>query len=440
MGFKLWIWSLLTGSSFKASLMEGERLIKAKKNIEALDVFREVVSQYPTNPAGYIGLAKTYRAMGLRLEAGREATIADCLERIKDDPEDQEARLDIAEAYFDKDMFGWAATHIEQALKHKPIKDEILLLAARIFRANRNYSKAIAVLQSALKRKPLDADIYEKLAFNLRSANQTAEAVKAATIAKALKTINANPGDAQVLGEAVRQLASVGKTRLGAALVEGAAKGQANDPGMQRLFGEMQLSEHKFHDAILALRRTVQLDPTDIRAHRLLAKAYQSLGEIDKAQHHLATAENMNAAAQGGDQAGTALATVQMLLDTNDLAGAIQRTQAMAATHPQDWRSSYALGLCFMAQEKYAEAKAAFIKSKAAGPKQPGPVMGQAQAHSMLNESLEALGEARRAVHLDPRDAAVRRELAGILRKHGYIEQAVEEEDLADSLDKGDAA
>ena len=55
---------------------------------------------------------------------------------------------------------------------------------------------------------------------------------------------------------------------------------------------------------------------------------------------------------------------------------------------------------------------------------------------SDAGEVLEAVGEARKAVNLSPRDPEIRRVLAGILRTHGYTDQAIEEDELAEAFSK----
>lgn len=434
MSFKLWLWSLLTGSKFKATLLEGERLIKEGRNVEALEVFRAVVKDRPTLPDGYHGLSRAYQAMGLRLEAGREATIADSLELLQHNPDDIEARLDLAEAFFDKDMFGWAASHIEHALKQKAVKNEVLLLASRIYRANRNYEKAAAVLRKALTREPMNGELHEKLAFTLRSANHTTEAVKAATIAKSLKTVQANPGDAALLDQAVRQLFSSGQKNMAHALVEDAVQANPGNAGIQRLYGEMQVAKRKPNEAVIALRKAVALDPSDMRAHRLLGGLYQNLGEMDKAHRHLKISQSMEEAKKAGDPLAAELATIQVLLESAQIEQAKERTQAMVHHYPEDWRAPFALGLCLQEEEKYQEALSAFNKARQMEPNEPAPVMSAAEVQSRMGNVMESLGDARKAVHLNPRDPEIRRSLAELLRRHGYTDQAIEEEDLAESL------
>jgi Flp pilus assembly protein TadD len=53
-----------------------------------------------------------------------------------------------------------------------------------------------------------------------------------------------------------------------------------------------------------------------------------------------------------------------------------------------------------------------------------------------MDDMIGAVSEARQAVALSPRDPEVRIALAEILRAHGYMDQAIEEEELAESLAK----
>lgn len=435
MGFNLWLWSLLTGSRLKAMLVEGDRLLSAGRNVEALEIFRNVVKNWPTRPEGYLGLSRTYQAMGLRPEAMREATIAECLEILKHNPDDGEARFELAKALYDKEMYGWAATHIDHALRIGPRKKELLLWAARIFRANRNFNKAAQVLRQALRRDPMDGDLYEQLAYCLKAAHRAGEALKAASIAKALKAVEAHPGDPNVLDQAIRQFLASGRKNMAMTLVEKALQRSPNQAGLHRLQGELLLSERRLDDAAQALRRAVQLDPADLRAHRLLAKTYQALGDMDKAQEHLKVALTMEKARKGGDPVATEMATIRLLLDSGRTDQAQRRCLALLKHYPDDWRAFYCQGQIHEHQEKYDKALKMYEKARQLAPKAPLPHMAVARIKSALGDTVEAVGEARRAVSLAPRDPEIRRELARILRNHGFMDQAIEEEEIADSLE-----
>ena len=210
MGFRQWFLTLLTGSKLKAGLLEGDRLLASENYVDALNVFREITHAWPNEPAGYEGMSRTYQAMGLRLEARREADIADALEALENDPDDVHSRTKLAQALYEKEMYGWAAAQIQHALKLAPRDPEVLETAVLAFTSNRNFAKAVATIRKLLAKRPLDAGLYEKLAVNLQGAQDPSGATKATALAAALKAALDDPGDPAAVDRAVRNFLSRG--------------------------------------------------------------------------------------------------------------------------------------------------------------------------------------------------------------------------------------
>ncbi len=434
--FRLWLWTVLTGSRLKALVLEGERLLIAARQTEALEFFRTVSREWPSRPEGYEGMGKVYQTMGLRLEANREKTIAEALVKLDDSPDDVKVRTELAQALVEKEMYGWAAAHMSHVTKLAPRDTEILRLAARVFTLNRNYDKAVDALYGVLQREPLDPDLYQQLSQNLRATHNTQEAAKASALSEALRAVNNDPGNSEVVDRAVRQFQASGQRRLCLALVERSIKGNPNKAGLFRLQGELLLDERNSKHAVLALRKAVDMDPTDQKAHRLLGRAYEIEGQIDNAEHHLSLAQEMDTARKSDDPLDAELVVVRVLLDADHLDQARKRAEAMAAEHRDNWRAPHVLGLVQKKLGKTGEALESFQRARRLNQRAAEPRMEIAWLLSEHGQALEAIGEARQAVQLAPREPEVRRSLAQILRAHGYMDQAIEEEDLADSLTK----
>ena len=92
------------------------------------------------------------------------------------------------------------------------------------------------------------------------------------------------------------------------------------------------------------------------------------------------------------------------------------------------------MGVTLRAQGKTREAIKQLQKAMTADSVAPEPHLELALLQSDAGEVLEAVGEARKAVNLSPRDPEIRRILANVLRTHGYTDQAVEEEELAEAF------
>jgi Flp pilus assembly protein TadD len=436
LGFRFWLWAVLTGSRLKAYLLEGKRLLAAGQNLLALNTYREVVRQWPNRSEGYYGMSKAYWAMSLRPESAREQQIGESLARLQDDPDDVEARINLARALVDKEMHGWAAAHLDYALKLAPREPEVLKLAANSFSQNRNYTKAADALFELVRQEPLNAEHYEVLTRNLRKAGLTQQAAKQGAIAEALKAVEAEPGNSEVVDRAVRHFLAGGKRSLAITLVDRSLESEPQKSGLHRLKGELLLDERQGKAAIESLMKAVELDPTDIKAHALLSKAYRHENLPAKAEQHGSLVDTIEAAKKSDDPLEADAALVRVLLDSGHLERALEQAEKMAREHPADWRSPYVRGLVLGGQGQQQEALRAFAQSVNLNSMAPEPHLELARLHSEAGEVLEAVGEARKAVNISPRDPEIRRVLAGILRAHGYLDQAAEEEELAEAFEK----
>ena len=436
MSFRVWLYSLLTGSREKALIMEGELLLENGRYVQAQEIYRQIIETWPNDPQGYFGMSKVYEKMGLRPEAAREKTIGESLATLDEHPDDVPARLELAKALLEKEMYGWAAAHAEHALRIAPRQVEVLRTASRAYTANMNYDKAATVLGEWVRKEPLEAELYKKWAFALKNSRQTAEAVRAASMAKALGAVSKDPGNAIIVDQAVRQLLATGKRHLAMDMVDRSLKGNPNRGALHRIRGELLLMDRSYKDAVLTLRKAVELEPTDLKAHRFLSEAYAKEGHIEKAKQHEMLAETIENAREGGDALATEIAMVRLLIDSGQVKAAQKKADEIARTMPDDWRAPFAKGLVFKAHGKIKEAQNHFLQAKVMKNNVPDVHLEIAKMHSELGESMEAIGVARHAVSLAPRDPDIRRVLASILRQHNFMDQAIEEEDIADSLTK----
>jgi tetratricopeptide (TPR) repeat protein len=200
--------------------------------------------------------------------------------------------------------------------------------------------------------------------------------------------------------------------------------------------GELLLSERRIPEAETALRKAVANDPTDLKAHRMLANLYKLQGESKLATQHEELAEAMEKARKSGDPVATEMAMVRLLLksDKEDLAR--ERVEALKKNHPRDWRGPFLEGLMAKSLGNLNQAMTLFKSARRMDVNAPEPHIEIARIHSKMDDMIGAVSEARQAVALSPRDPEVRIALAEILRAHGYMDQAIEEEELAESLAK----
>ncbi len=434
MSWMFWLWSLLTGSRLKASLLEGRRLLNAGEHLKALEMFRQVEQEWPNSPEGYAGMAQAYEAMGLKLEAKREATIAQALETMADNPDDIPSRVALARAYLEKEMYGWAAAHADHAIKIAPNHPEVMEVAIAAYTRNRNYDKAVKVLRRAIQKDPLQAELYEKLSHNLRAIRQVEQASKAAAVAEALRAVDQEPGNPEVVDRAVRNFLIRGQRELAQKLVERCLQSNPDVAGLHRLRGELLLLARKPQEAIEALSQAIRLDATDAKAHQLISKAYQGEGDTEKAEHHATLAKIIKDARESSDPLEAGVALVRVLIDSGNLEKAQAEAEALIKKNPQDWRSPFLKGLVLKAQGDLPKALAAFQQARRQNDNAALIHLEIALILSEIGDPVEAIGEARKAVNLSPRDPAIRLALVGLLRTHGYMDQAIEEEEIIESL------
>jgi tetratricopeptide (TPR) repeat protein len=436
LGFMFWLWTLLTGSKRKAYHLEGRRLLAASQNIAALNVYREMVGHWPNQPDGYLGLSQAYQAMGLRPEAAREEKIGESLDALKKNPDDLAYRMDLASALMEKELYGRAAGHIDYALQLAPKQKELLKLAAKAFNKNRNYSKASTVLDELIKQEPLEAAHYEALTKNLKSARLTHQAVKSSGMCEALKAVLADPGNSELADRAVRHFVAGGYKERALMLIERCLQGNEDKAGLHRLMGELLLDERESGKAVESLKKAVSLDPVDIRAHALLGRAYQREGNLQLAEQHLGLVNTIENAKKSKDPLEVSVAMVRVLIDSGNLDQALQQAELVNKQHEDDWRAPYIMGIALRATGNIKEAMRQLQRAMTVNSIAPEPHLEMALLQSDAGEVLEAVGEARKAVNLSPRDPEIRRILANVLRTHGYTDQAIEEEELAEAFVK----
>jgi Flp pilus assembly protein TadD len=219
-------------------------------------------------------------------------------------------------------------------------------------------------------------------------------------------------------------------------LVERSLAASPEQPQLHCLRGEALLDRSEVEAALKSLERAVGLDPLSQRAQWLLAKAYAQRGDQDKADLHRGLAGKLEEARGQGDPVEAEGMLVQVLLESGQGPQARARASALAAAHPQDWRGFFALGTVHQRQNNLPEALVCLGKAAKLAPRNPSPLLARAELFSRMGDAVEAITQARQAVGVAPRDPEVRRTLARILRAHGQLKPAQEEDELAEAMSR----
>ncbi|MGD9125650.1 MAG: tetratricopeptide repeat protein, partial [Desulfarculaceae bacterium] len=429
-------WTILTGSRKKASLRKAQKFLTSGRQMEAVELFRKITREWPDQPDGYKGMCHAYKEMGFRDEAVREAVIAKSLITLERQPNDLPARVALADAFLDRENFGWAATHAGQALRLAPDDEKVMLLAAKAFAANRNHQRAIGVLRKLVKINPLDQELWDQLTASLSALGRASQALKMDNVAKALQEAGKEPQSDAALEKAVRRLLSAGKKSMALELLETHLHRFEHSANLHRLLGEVLMALSKYGRATEALEQALILEPANQRTHTYMAKALQMKGDQELAAQHAAVAKTLSSGAQKESSAPAELAIARILLDRGNTKLVLNRAAHLEQKNPQDWRSPFLKGLVLSKHNKAPQALRAFQKACELNDKVAEIHIEMAKMYSQGGQKSIAVAEAKKAANLVPRDPHMRRELANILKIHGHMEKAMEEEELAESLSK----
>ncbi len=436
MQLALWFWTFITGSRLKGLLLEGERLLAAKQYPEAETIFLQVREEWPDSPQGYDGLARAYRAQGMQEEAQEEAAMEAALGKATADPNDVQARMQLAKGFSELGFNDLALAHADQARRLAPQDPAVVRLCAQVYRANQQYAKALEVTKQALRQDPLDVELYDQLAAINRARGDAVAAAKMKGLADALRKVAKEPGNLDYLQNAVFQLTVNGSRALALPLVDRSMVALPQSMQLQTLRAELQLENADLPGALKTLQRALELDATNERTHQLLLRAYLESDQGEKAEHHRLLSLAIEEANRLTDPVEREVALLQVLVDSGQAAKAKARAEALRQAHPQDWRGPFGLSLVHLGQGQHDQALAMLVEAARLDPNEPKIPLARANLLARKGLPMEAVGQARKAVNLAPRDPEVRLALAALLRTVGQAKQAQEELEIAEVLRK----
>jgi|GEM_PF-3196173 tetratricopeptide (TPR) repeat protein len=428
------LWMLLTGSRQKAMLLEGRRLLNARRFSASLEVYRHLINEWPELVEGYEGLAALFQEMGLTEEARKQQAIVTALQTLRKKADDAESHLRLAREFYDTGHYKASLPHAEAALRQTPRRPDVVRLTAVVLRYNNLFKRAMEVLNQALVHEPLAPDLYEQQTFNLRAMGKQLEAAKVGNLAKALRSVENNPGDPEELQKAIYQLAVVGRRAQALPLVDRALEATPEIPGLFTLRGELLLEDGRPQEALENLRQAVELDATDIKGQNLLAKAYSQVGNSEQAIWHGQLAKQLEGAKAHPEHIETELGMVGVLLKSGQVKRALARAEKLLPIYGDDWRCHYIMGLVRHAQGKRAEAMESLRKAVHMNDRSPEIFFAMARLQVEAGRMEDGLSQGRHAVSLAPRQMWVREEMASLLESMGLMDLAREERQLGEAI------
>jgi len=199
--------------------------------------------------------------------------------------------------------------------------------------------------------------------------------------------------------------------------------------------GVLEFQKHNYSDAVLSLRQAQALD-NHIQVLKLLGLSYYFLGQFRL------FARTMQEAIEKEPQDFAHyyyLGRYYASTDATDFAKATGYFQTALQRKPDHYSSHYYLGYCEESERKPKEAEAEYLRSielaEAAGQKFAPPQQRMARLKLLSMKPLEALPFGRKAVSLDPRDAAGHEVLARVYTNLHRQDEAATEWELAAELE-----
>ncbi len=455
-------------------------LQRVKENDKSVEVLERALALQPKDAA----IRKQY--VGLLLTAGRWQ---DAIDFLKSGAEDRLARELLVSLYLKKQDFAAAEKEARAILKDYPDDRGIQQLLADILAWNKDYPQALRMLEMLAKADPKDVEVQARIAEvtlwsgdypaalaryqqllatsfdqpklwpGFVDAAASAKELTAADLATALRiaerTIADPPRDAAFLGrlawvlyrgdereqsgqlidravaldpkepaarrELAGVLAALGKYPEAARLFQGLTLTRADRYQLANIYA----AEKDFDAAEMQARVLLKEEPTDKKAQRLLADVLTWKRDYPQA---LAVLRKMAAAAPDETPLQARLAEVTLWSGDYPAALAIyQKLLEASFDQPDLWRGfvDAAAGTATLAETQVKLADRVY-EATIADP--PANALFLARLAWILNRAGDKTRSSTlidRAVKLDPREPAVRRELAGVLAALGKYPEAL---------------
>lgn len=184
-----------------------------------------------------------------------------------------------------------------------------------------------------------------------------------------------------------------------------------------------------------ALRRAIQLDPTDPAAHFYLGHALSEEKHWDQA-----VAEYRETILLAPDSAPAHCNLGNALLAKHELKEAIEQYQEALSLDSKDEKAAYGLGVVFYHQGNMPTAAKQFRTSVELDPTDIDAICALGLTLFRQNDLPGALKEYRRALRLNASNATAHAGVAYVLLKQGQRQAALKEFRLAASLAPGDVS
>lgn len=267
-------------------------------------------------------------------------------------------------AAFQGEDLATARTKLEAAIEKDGDLAQAHGVLALLLRDQGDQEGALAAADRALAIKPQEATALQARYDALKALGRTAEAQAAAeAMAAAGQNVDAakrvyNDGVAAVHAE---------DPATALAKFEEAGRLDPNLTQAHIAVAGLYFSQQRYEEAAQAAERTLDLEPTNLKALKVRYESYRSLKNTEKAQEALA-----NLAANDPDIGPQAFRSQGVsLFNSNQMPAAIEAFEQAITIDPNDAKSYYHLGLAYVNTGDTAKAKENFTKFLELAPEDP---------------------------------------------------------------------
>lgn len=208
---------------------------------------------------------------------------------IELDPDFADAYNNRGIAYRRKGECAKAIEDYNKAIELDPDYSEAYYNRGRAYRYLKEYDKAIEDYSKAIELNPEDAEAYNSRGVAYADLKEYGKAIEDFS-----KAIELNPEDAEAYnnrGYAYLHLKEYGKSKTD---IEKALELDPDGGYIYDSLGELLLETGKYDEAIEDFTRAIELGCNEIETYEKRAKAYEAVGEIEKAEADRKTAETLS--------------------------------------------------------------------------------------------------------------------------------------------------
>jgi len=347
---------------------------------EAIEPYKRAIELKPGYKKAYLGLASAYKELGKRDEE-----IATYKQAVQALPNDVELLTALERSLFDTERYLEAADIQKSVVRIKPDDpDSHMRLGWDLFKARR-YQDAIAPYREAARLRPKDALAYHNIGAVYLNLRQYEDAIVAYT-----QALNAQPDYNQTYK-------------------------------IRREMGEAYLYSGRSSEAVVELKRSVELNPGFASAHRDLAAAYHQLRRYEEAIDAISKAIELEPkSASAHNQIG------HMYQHINRVADAEREFREAIKFDPESPQFYIELAAVFYTQKKLDEAENALRPALQRMAQNVSAHAVLASLLSHLGQEAEAESALKKGLQVDPNNAMALNNLGYMLVERGErLEEAL---------------